>query len=96
MDRIWAENAVDRKRREGLLVAVIVNPSPARNPRYSGGVSHFVKLLTRNSQHIGTLHEIVLPDGTVAHSHPKDYTRRDCVRLRIPAEPDEAPAVGEH
>ena len=39
-------------------------------------------MLTFNGQHIGTIHEIVAPDGAILHSHPKDYTLRDCSRVR--------------
>lgn len=91
MERAWLENEVDRKRREGILISIIVHPSPATDPRYSGGTSQYVKLMTPDGQHIGTVHEVVMSDGTVPHSHPKDYTRRDCVRMRIPAEAAEKP-----
>lgn len=36
-----------------------------------------INLLTENGQHIGTIHEIRMPDGTVPQSHPKDYTAGD-------------------
>ena len=42
--------------------------------------------MTANDRHVGTLHEIVMPDGAVPHSHPKDYTRRDCSRVGAPRE----------
>ena len=60
--------------------------TPARDPRYAGGVSRIVKLMTANDRHVGTLHEIAMPDGAVPHSHPKDYTRRDCSRVGAPRE----------
>jgi hypothetical protein len=59
----------------------------ATNPRYAGGASVIVKLVTPNGQHIGTFHEIRMPDGSVPHSHPKDYTKRDCSRVRPLVEP---------
>ena len=72
------------KRENGTLRSIIVHERPATNPAYVGGTSRIIKLLTANNQHIGTVHEIVLADGTVAHSHPKDYTRRDCERIGEP------------
>lgn len=53
----------------------------ATNPRWLGGTSHIVRIFTPAGRHIGTLHEIVLPDGSVPHSHPKDYTMRDCTKI---------------
>ncbi len=41
-----------------------------------------MKLITANGQHIGTVHEVVMTAGDVVHCHPKDYTRRDCSRVR--------------
>ena len=75
------------KRTEGIFREVIVHQNTAGHPRFTGGISRIIKLITVNGQHIGTLHEIVMPDGSVPHSHPKDYTRRDCSRLRLSAEP---------
>lgn len=72
------------KRADGTLRSIIVHERAATNPDYAGGLSRIVKLLTTNDQHIGTVHEIVMPDGTVPHSHPKDYTRRDCGRIAEP------------
>ena len=69
------------KRAEELLRSVIVHEAAATHPDYRGGASRIVKLMTANNRHIGTLHEIVLPDGSVPHSHPKDYTRRGCSRV---------------
>lgn len=57
-----------------------------RGTRYAGRVSRIVKLMTANDRHVGTLHEIAMPDGAVPHSHPKDYTRRDCSRVGGPRE----------
>ena len=75
------------KRAEGIFREVIVHQSRAGDPRFLGGISRIVKLITVSGQHVGTVHEIVMPDGTIPHSHPKDYTRRDCSRLRLWAEP---------
>ena len=69
------------KRADGTLRSIIVHERTATNPGYAGGLSRIVKLLTASDQHIGTVHEIVMPDGAVPHSHPKDYTRRDCERI---------------
>jgi hypothetical protein len=57
--------------------------SAATNPRYRGGRSVIVKLISRGEHHIGTIHRIVMPDGSIPHEHPKDYTLRDCSRVRI-------------
>jgi hypothetical protein len=73
------------KRAAGVLTEIIAHERPARNPAYAGGRSLIVKLLTRSGQHLGTVHEIVMPDGSVVHGHPKDYTRRDCTRVRARA-----------
>lgn len=56
----------------GQLSLKVVRSSHATNPRWVGGVSRIVKVFTPRGQHIGTYHEIVLPDGSVPHSHPKD------------------------
>ena len=69
------------KRAQGILRSAVVHQTAARDPGYADGVSRIVKLLTANDRHIGTIHEIVMPDGSVPHSHPKDYTRRDCSRV---------------
>lgn len=74
------------KRVDGILREIIVHRAPARNALWSGGESRVVKLLTDRGQHVGTIHEVVLASGTVAHSHPKDYTRRDCSRVRASGE----------
>ena len=79
------------KRNSNVLKAIIVDERPATNPLFHGGVSRIVKLLTPNGQHIATLHEIVMADGATPHCHGKDYTRRDCSRVR-PAEPEPPPA----
>jgi len=52
----------------------------ATNQRWLGGTSHIVRIFTPNGRHIGTLHEIVLADGSGPHS-PEDYTRRDCTKI---------------
>ena len=78
----WFAATMDRKRAEGLFSEIIAHSTAARNPRYAAGTSRIVKLVTAHGRHIGTVHEIVLPGGLVPHSHPKDYTRRDCVRIR--------------
>ena len=80
----WTQNNMPAKREGGHLREIIVSRRPAVNPSYDGGESRIVKLLTlENNQHIGTIHEIVMPDGSVPHSHPKDYTRRNCSRVRV-------------
>jgi hypothetical protein len=68
----------------GILIEEIVAESAATNPLYAGGISRIVVLRTPRGQHIGTVHEIVLADGEIPHSHPKDYTRRDCSRVGSP------------
>ena len=78
---------MSEKRLSGAFIEIIVHERPAHNPAYAGGSSRIVKLLTRSGQHVGTVHEIVMPDGTAPHSHPKDYTLRDCSRVRVLSEP---------
>ena len=87
MQRLWNENQVSQKRAAGLLVEIIAGSVEASNPAYSGATSIIVKLLTQNGRHIGTVHEIVFGDGRIPHSHPKDYTLRDCSRIRVAQEP---------
>ena len=72
-----------RQHAQSVLRPIIVH---RRGTRYAGGVSRIVKLMTANNRHVGTLHEIAMPDGAVPHSHPKDYTRRDCSRVGGPRE----------
>ena len=87
LESLWNNSRMPTKRTQGILLAAIVYQSPAGDPRYIGGISRIVKLVTARGQHIGTLHEVVMPDGSVPHSHPKDYTQRDCSRVRLAAEP---------
>lgn len=74
---------MDEKWANGLLTESLAKDVAANNPKYQGGRSHIVKLSTQKGQHIGTIHRIVMPDGSVPHEHPKDYTLRDCSRVRI-------------
>ena len=73
---------MDGKRAAGVFLESIVHRTAAVNPRWIGGEARIVKLITANGQHIGTVHEVATAEGEVAHSHPKDYTRRDCSRVR--------------
>ena len=73
---------MDGKRRAGMFLELIVHRTAARDPRWIGGAARIVKLVTAKGQHIGTMHEVVTAQGEVVHSHPKDYTRRDCSRVR--------------
>ena len=82
LDALWATNEVEHKRVSRLLLEDIVHRAAARNPRWIGGEARIIKLITANGQHIGTVHEVVTAGGDVVHSHPKDYTRRDCSRVR--------------
>ena len=83
MAQLWLENSMDARRSDQLFVEQIVHQTAAGDPRYMGGLSVIVKLITGNGQHVGTVHEIRQPDGTLQHSHPKDYTLRDCSRVRV-------------
>jgi len=74
---------MDAKRSNQIFFEEIVHQIAAGDPRYVGGLSVIVKLITSRGQHIGTVHEIQMPDGTVRHTHPKDYTLRDCSRVRV-------------
>jgi len=87
LERTWNDSRMPVKRTEGVFVEVVAHQAPAGDPRYRGGVSVIIKILTARGRHIGTVHEIVMPDGSVPHSHPKDYTRRDCSRVRAASEP---------
>lgn len=86
--RLWLEQDMPAKLRRGQFQEIIAYQSRAHNPRYRGGASFIVKLLTPGGQHIATVHRIVLPDGSVPHDHPKDYTRRDCTRV-FPSRPQD-------
>ena len=80
---MWNDASMDEKRAARVLFEIIAHSTAALNPAYAGGDSIIIKLLTPGGQHIGTVHEIHLPDGSVPHSHPKDYTARDCSRYRV-------------
>ena len=82
LERICTLEGVQEKRAAGVLTDIIAYSAPARNPAYAGGESLILKILTPRGQHIATWHEIRMPDGSIPHSHPKDYTRRDCSRVR--------------
>jgi hypothetical protein len=59
------------KRERMLVTEIIAQERPAGNPIFAGGVSRIVKLLTPNGRHIGTVHEIVMPDGSRPPLPPK-------------------------
>ncbi len=80
LQREWEENHMPAKRNNPAF-SLRERVSPATNSRWLGGTSRIVRIFTPNGRHIGTLHEIVLPDGSVPHSHPKDYTRRYCAKI---------------
>ena len=82
LEGLWQQNGIPAKRLRGLFNEIIADSRSARNPVYPGGVSLIVKLITPRGQHIGSVHEVRMPDGSTPHSHPKDYTRRDCSRVR--------------
>ena len=87
LEALWLESAMEAKIASRVLNTVIVATSPATNPLYSDGTSRIVVVLTQRGQHIGTFHEIEVPGRGVMHRHPKDYTRRDCSRVRLSSEP---------
>ncbi len=82
LERICLDEGIQAKRAAGILSGIIAHSAPARNPIYAGGRSVIVKIMTPRGQHIATWHEIRMPDSSIPHSHPKDYTRRDCSRVR--------------
>ncbi len=82
LERICLEEGVQAKRAAGILSDIIAYSAPARNPTYAGGASLILKVMTPNGRHIATWHEIRMPNGSIPHSHPKDYTQRDCSRVR--------------
>jgi hypothetical protein len=91
LQRLWDENHMTEKRAAKLFVEKIAYSTPARDPRLAGGTSVIVLLFTRNGHHVGTVHEVILGDGTPSeHSHPKDYVLRDCNRVRIQHEEEKA------
>lgn len=84
MEELWNSNGMPGKRATGEFDEIVVYERPAMDPSYRGGASVIIKLLTRTGgQHVGTMHEIRMPDGTRPHSHPKDYTLRDCSRVSV-------------
>jgi len=83
---IWADNAVDEKLAAGLLNSITAADARATNPVYAGARSRIIKVLTPKGRHIGTYHEIVAVDSSILHRHPKDYTLRDCTRVRLSGE----------
>jgi hypothetical protein len=89
MEPIWVENDLARKRAT-VFTEIIAHGDPEGDPRWRGGRSVYVKLLTAKGFHIATLHETVLPDDSVPHSHLHDYTFRDCTRVRCP-DPNDPP-----
>ncbi len=82
LEQLCEAEGIQAKRASGTRTDIIAYSAPARNPAYAGGESLILKVMTPNGQHIATWHEIRMPDGSIAHSHPKDYTRRDCSRMR--------------
>jgi hypothetical protein len=82
LESLWEQNSIAVKRASGALQEIITYSTEARNPAFAGGRSLIIKLMTPGGQHIGTLHEIRMPGGRVPHSHPKNYTLRDCSRVR--------------
>jgi hypothetical protein len=86
LQRLWDENHVSEKREAGVFTEIISEPIEAGDPRYAGQFSVIIKLLTPNGYHIGTIHQIVDANGNVLTDrhppHPKDYTLRDCSRVR--------------
>ena len=45
---------------------------PSRPPKYSGGTSDIIRHFNALGYQVATSHRITMPDGTIAHSHPKD------------------------
>lgn len=78
---LWNSQEMPEKVAAGLFEERIKETS-ATSPRFVGGRSLIVKLVSSNGFHIGTIHRIVMPDGSVPHEHGKDYTLRDCSRVR--------------
>ena len=93
LEMLWHDAGVDAKvDTEALYLELIdLEDTPATNPRYEGGLSRFYLVKTSSHhRHVGTIHRIEMPDGLVPHSHPHDYTRRDCSRCRVP-DPNDQP-----
>lgn len=86
LQRLWDENHVSEKRKAGVFSEIIAHRAEPDDPSMKGTMqSVIIKLLTASGRHIGTLHEIIYlgPADASPHSHPKDYTLRDCSRVRI-------------
>jgi hypothetical protein len=83
-DSLWGVGDMPAKIASGKFREQVLRDTPATNPKYLGGRSLLIKLVTDRENHIGTIHRIVMPDGSIPHEHPKDYTLRDCSRVRIP------------
>ena len=82
-DFLWNDGDMPAKIVAAAFTEQVLRDTPATNLKYEGGRSLLVKLVTANDRHIGTIHRIVMPDGSIPHEHPKDYTLRDCSRVRI-------------
>jgi len=80
--RLWTEGNVTAKRAAGVFLEIPVYQAPARDPNRAGVWAILFKLLTPSGQHIGTVHDIIGPDGAVLDSHPHDYILRDCSKVR--------------
>lgn len=78
----WATNAVDSKRARGLLRDIVAAAKAARDPAYEGWRMRYVKVVTLNNRHAGTFAEFVDRAGTVVQRRIRDYTFRDCRRIR--------------
>ncbi len=87
---MWLDNDMPTKRRNGALHAELVYESGARDPRLIGVQSRIYKLMTPRGQHVGTVHDIVNPDGTLRAQHVHDYTARDCVKF---VKPEKEPRI---
>jgi hypothetical protein len=77
---------VSEKRAEGVFIEMVSQPTESGDRRYAGEFSVIVRLYTKNGRHIGTLHQMIDSSGTVLVDrhppHPRDYTLRDCSRVR--------------
>jgi len=79
---IWDANDMNRKRQSGLFTEIIASVKPARDPARSGVRAVYVKLLTASGKHIGTVRDLIGPEGTVIETQVRDYPLRECSRLR--------------
>lgn len=80
LERHWAANDMDAKRRTGLLTEIIAAEKPSA--AIPGIRVKYIKLLTAKGQHIATVRDMIDSTGRVLETQIRDYTCRNCERIR--------------